>query len=105
MKKTQTGAAAAVDQADAQTSAPATEEAAVEQPIAEQATAEPTTSEQAGDPAAENAAGTEQEPVRGRALVDLPAYDLKCGEFGSLPYETARALWATGYFDPRAIEP
>lgn len=105
MKKPQTAAAAAVDQAEEQTSAPATEKAAVEQSTAEQATAEPTTSDPAGDPAAENAAGAEQEPVRGRALVDLPAYDLKCGEFGSLPYETARALWASGYFDPRAIEP
>lgn len=102
-KKSQAAAAAATDQSDAQTSALATEEAAAEQPTEEAATEQPTV-EGADDPAAENAAGAEQEPVRGRALVDLPAYDLKCGEFGSLPYETARALWASGYFDPRAVE-
>lgn len=97
MKKTQ-AAAAATEQAEAQTSAPATDEAVAEQAIPEQPTAEQPTAEQAADP------GAAEESVRGLALVDLPAYGLKCGEFGSLPYETARALWAGGSFDPRAIE-
>lgn len=75
----------AADQTDAQTPAP-------------------TTSEQAGDPPAENAAGAGEDLVHGRALIDLPSHNLKCGEFGALPYETARDLWASGCFDPNAVD-
>ena len=49
---------------------------------------------------------TEQplEKVRGRALVDLPAHGIKCGEFGDLPAAIAQSLEAAGEFDPWAVE-
>lgn len=37
--------------------------------------------------------------VRGRALIDLPAHGLKCGEFGELPGTAAAARAAAGEFD------
>ena len=55
---------------------------------------------------ARDGATTEQplEYVRGRALVDLPAHSLKCGEFGDLPAAIAQSLAAAGEFDPKAVE-
>jgi hypothetical protein len=55
---------------------------------------------------AQDGATTEQplEQVRGRALVDLPAHSLKCGEFGDLPAAIAQSLAAAGEFDPKAVE-
>ena len=57
-------------------------------------------------PSAQDGATTEQplELVRGRALVDLPAHSLKCGEFGDLPAAIAQSLAAAGEFDPKAVE-
>lgn len=54
----------------------------------------------------QDGATTEQplEQVRGRALVDLPAHSLKCGEFGDLPAAIAQSLAAAGEFDPKAVE-
>lgn len=46
----------------------------------------------------------EEVPIRGRALVDIPDHNLKCGEFGALPYPVAQALFEAGAFDPRAAE-
>lgn len=40
----------------------------------------------------------------GRALIDLPAHDLKSGDYASLPADVADALAANGAFDPNAIE-
>lgn len=40
----------------------------------------------------------------GRALVDLPAHDLKSGDYGSLPAAVADALEAQGAFDTKAQE-
>lgn len=101
--KAKAATAAATDQVGVQTSAPATEETVTAPTTADQVAS--TASQHAADQGVGDVKDAEEKPVRGRALVDLPAYDLKCGEFGSLPYETARALWASGYFDPRAIEP
>lgn len=53
----------------------------------------------------ESAADERPQPtVRGRALIDIPAHDLKCGEFGSLPAPIAVALAADGQFDLKAVE-
>lgn len=41
----------------------------------------------------------------GRALIDLPAYDLKSGDYGILPIATAEALAAIGAFDTKAERP
>lgn len=93
-KKTQAASAAEAEQGAVQASAPAAE-APGEQ--VEQVT------EQPPDPVA---ATTEQqpEPVRGRALIDLPAHGLKCGEFGTLPADVAQSLASAGEFDPKAVE-
>lgn len=40
----------------------------------------------------------------GRALIDLPAHDLKSGDYASLPSDVADALAANGAFDTNAIE-
>lgn len=45
------------------------------------------------------------EPVRGRALVDLPQFGLKCGEYGTVPADVASGLSRGGQFDPRAPWP
>jgi hypothetical protein len=42
--------------------------------------------------------------VPGRALIDLPAYGLKCGEYGALPAAIAASLAFSGEFDPRAVQ-
>ena len=42
------------------------------------------------------------ETVHGRALVDLPAFSLMCGEFGHIPAADAGSLIAGGQFDDRA---
>lgn len=49
---------------------------------------------------------SEQPPsmVRGRALLDIPAHDLKCGEYGELPEQIAAALAIDGQFDLKAAE-
>lgn len=41
----------------------------------------------------------------GRALIDLPAYDLKSGDYGSIPSADAAALAANGAFDLLAVAP
>lgn len=41
----------------------------------------------------------------GRALIDLPAYELKSGEYGSIPAADADALAAHGAFDLLAVAP
>lgn len=40
--------------------------------------------------------------IPGRALVDIPALGLCCGEFATLPAEVARQLSEAGEFDPAA---
>lgn len=40
----------------------------------------------------------------GRALVDLPAHDLKSGDYATLPADVADALEAIGHFDTKAKE-
>ena len=40
----------------------------------------------------------------GRALVDLPAHNLKSGEYATLPADVADALAASGVFDTNAVE-
>ena len=40
----------------------------------------------------------------GRALVDIPAHDLKSGDYASLPADIADALAANGAFDLGAID-
>ena len=37
--------------------------------------------------------------VQGRALIDLPEYGLKCGDYGALPADVAVALVESGHFD------
>ena len=41
-------------------------------------------------------------PVNGRALVDIPRLDLRCGQYGSVPAADLDALVASGEFDPAA---
>jgi hypothetical protein len=41
---------------------------------------------------------------QGRALIDLPAHNLKSGDYASLPSEVADALSAFGLFDLKAKE-
>lgn len=41
--------------------------------------------------------------MKGRALIDLPAHELKCGEFGEIPDDIAAPLVADGYFDAKAV--
>lgn len=62
--------------------------------------------QQTEQPSAQDGTTTEQpaEQVRGRALVDLPAHGIKCGEFGNLPAAIAQSLEAAGEFDPWAVE-
>lgn len=90
-KKTPAAAAAETEPAQVQTSAPATEAPATEAPA---------------DPPEQDIVAAEQppEPVRGRALVDLPGHGLKCGEFGTLPAAVAQSLAEAGGFDPKAVE-
>lgn len=45
------------------------------------------------------------ETVRGRALVDLPAFGLACGEFGEIPAPDADSLIVGGQFDDQAPWP
>jgi hypothetical protein len=45
------------------------------------------------------------EAVRGRALVDLPAFGLACGAFGEVPSPDAESLIAGGQFDDKAPWP
>ncbi len=40
--------------------------------------------------------------VEGRALVDIPAHDLKSGDYATLPAEVAQALESAGMFDTQA---
>ena len=40
----------------------------------------------------------------GRALVDLPAYELKSGDYATLPADVADTLQSVGAFDTQAIE-
>lgn len=47
------------------------------------------------------------EPVaekQGRALVDLPSYELLSGDYASLPSDVADALESFGAFDTKAKE-
>ncbi len=44
------------------------------------------------------------ETVRGRALVDLLAFGLACGEFGEIPIAAATSLIAGGQFDDKAVQ-
>ena len=41
----------------------------------------------------------------GRALIDLPAYDLRSGDYGYIPAADADALAANGAFDLLAVAP
>lgn len=55
-------------------------------------------------PAAEAVSAVQSGPVvTGRALVDLPAHGLRCGEFGPVPADVAEAITAVGQFDPHAV--
>lgn len=40
--------------------------------------------------------------MKGRALVDLPQYGLRCGDYGEIPDKEAVALIEAGSFDPQA---
>ena len=40
--------------------------------------------------------------VQGRALIDLPDYGLKCGDYGALPADVVVALVESGHFDQNA---
>lgn len=52
-----------------------------------------------------NVAEQGDEPtVRGRALVDLPAFGVGCGDFCDLPASAAASLAAGGQFDDQAVE-
>jgi len=42
--------------------------------------------------------------MKGRALIDLPAHGLKCGEYGDLPKAVAGAYIKAGHFDPKAVQ-
>jgi hypothetical protein len=59
--------------------------------------------ENAADRVTQDTAGAAM--VRGRALIDLPAHGLQCGEFGALPADAAERLAAGGAFDPLALAP
>lgn len=102
-KKAQAATAAATDQVGVQTSAPATEETVTAPTTADQVEQAGTTTEQQPGPAVASAE-QQPEPVRGRALIDLPAHGLKCGEFGTLPAAVAQSLADSGEFDPKAVE-
>lgn len=41
--------------------------------------------------------------MKGRALVDLPQYRLRCGDYGEIPDKEAVALIEIGSFDPQAV--
>lgn len=43
--------------------------------------------------------------MKGRALIDLAAYGLKCGDYGDLPAADAKALFKAGRFDIKAVSP
>lgn len=40
--------------------------------------------------------------MKGRALIDLPAHKLACGEYGEISDDIAAPLVADGAFDPKA---
>lgn len=42
--------------------------------------------------------------MKGKALIDLPAHGLRCGEIGDIPDAEAEQLTQDGAFDPRAVE-
>lgn len=41
--------------------------------------------------------------MQGKALIDLPAHGLRCGEIGDIPDTEAERLTQDGAFDPRAV--
>jgi len=44
----------------------------------------------------------ETNEVHGRALVDIPSYGLKSGDYGSLPADVAQVYIDAGAFDAQA---
>lgn len=42
--------------------------------------------------------------MKGRALVDIPALKIKCGEYCDIPDADAKRYIEIGAFDPRAVE-
>lgn len=56
-------------------------------------------------PPAKATRASKKKDVSGRALIDIPAHDLKCGEYATLPADVAIALQAAGEFDPNAVQP
>lgn len=56
-------------------------------------------------PPAKATRASKKKDVSGRALIDIPAHGLKCGEYGTLPADVSAALQAAGEFDPNAVQP
>ena len=48
---------------------------------------------------------TRKKDVSGLVLVDVIPHDLKCGDYVTLPASLAKALQASGEFDPNAPRP
>ncbi len=57
------------------------------------------------DAATKPAKAPKPREVAGLVLVDVPAHGLACGQYVSLPNATAKALEASGEFDPKAPRP
>lgn len=80
----------------------AVEEAAAEEIFPEGIGAEETPPE--SDPTTVDAVeAIDLPPVAGRALVDIPRLDLRCGQYGTVPAAELDALVAAGEFDPAAV--
>lgn len=47
---------------------------------------------------------SKKKDVSGRALIDIPAHGLKCGDYATLPADVAATLPA-GEFDQNAVQP
>lgn len=43
--------------------------------------------------------------MKGRALIDIPALNLKCGEYCEIPDSDAKYYIELGAFDPSAVDP
>lgn len=54
---------------------------------------------------AKSSKSSKKKDVSGRALVDIPAHGLKCGDYATIPADAAEALAAAGEFDTKATQP
>lgn len=55
-------------------------------------------------PPAKATRASKKKDISGRALIDIPAHGLKCGDYATLPADVAATLPA-GEFDQNAVQP